>query len=111
MRQTLIEFLTWFAGNEDMSNGEDLEKIIDIYLSDEASGKAVLNITIVTHSNLELGRNVIDAEQNKGTIINIDDLHNVEIDFEGGGKMSACFVDGCAEYKKDLEIIPIYYYG
>lgn len=69
------------------------------------------NLHIVTHSNLELGRNIVDAEQNKGTIVNIDDLHNVEIDFENGGRMLGCFVENCKEYKKNLEEIPIYYYG
>jgi len=69
------------------------------------------NLHIVTHSNLKLGANVVDAEQNKGTIVNIDDLHNVEVDFENGGRMLGCFVDGCEEYKTDLKEIPIYYYG
>ena len=67
------------------------------------------NLHIVTHSNLKLGKNVIDAEQNKGTIVNIDDLHNVEVDFENGGRMLVCFVEGCEEYKTALKEIPIYY--
>ncbi len=69
------------------------------------------NLHIVTYSNLKLGKNVVDAEQNKGTIVNIDDLHNVEIDFENGGRMLGCFVEDCEEYKTDLKEIPIYYCG
>lgn len=67
------------------------------------------NLRIVTHSNLKLGKNVVNAEQNKGTIVNIDDLHNVEVDFENGGRMLSCFVEDCEEYKIDLKEIPIWY--
>tara|TARA_R110000744_G_C19257411_1_gene550981 strand:- start:274 stop:522 length:249 start_codon:yes stop_codon:yes gene_type:complete len=69
------------------------------------------NLHIVTHSNLKFGMNVVDAEQNKGTIVNIDDLHNVEVDFQNGGRMLGCFVKDCEEYKTDLKEIPIFYCG
>ena len=69
------------------------------------------NLHIVTHSNLKLGMNVVDEEQNKGTIVNIDDLHNVEVDFQNGGRMLGCFVKDCEEYKTDLKEIPIFYCG
>lgn len=32
-RKLLIEFLTWFAGNDEISNINDLNEIVDIYLS------------------------------------------------------------------------------
>lgn len=31
-RSELISFITWFAGNENMSNSDDLTKIVDIWL-------------------------------------------------------------------------------
>lgn len=32
MKEELLDFLEWFAGNEDMSNIHELEQIVDIYL-------------------------------------------------------------------------------
>jgi len=61
----------------------------------------------VTHRNLELNRWVVDGEQNKGKIININDLHNVEVEFDGGTGLY-CFVENCEEYVKDLKT-PLYY--
>ena len=67
-------------------------------------------IQLVTHSNLIHGARVVDSEQNTGTIMNIDDKHNVEVQFDNGGAGLWCFVDDCEEYKKDSKD-PLYYCG
>jgi len=67
-------------------------------------------LQIVTHSNLVVGKCVVDSEQNKGKITNIDDLHNVEIKFDNGGSSLFCFVENCDENLKDMQD-PFFYCG
>jgi len=65
------------------------------------------DLEIVTHNNLDINRCVIDDEGNKGKIVNIDDLHNVEIEYDNGSELR-CFVEGCKEYIYENNY-PIYY--
>ncbi len=72
--------------------------------------KPQLTIPRVTHSNLSVGKKVVDSEQNTGIIISIDDIHNVEVHFDNGGLGLWCFAENCDEALKD-EQDPLYYCG
>lgn len=67
-------------------------------------------IQLVTYSNLILGARVVDSEQNTGTIISIEDMHNIEVEFDNGGKGLWCFAEGCEECIKDSKDL-LYYCG
>ncbi len=63
---------------------------------------------LVTPDNIEMGKWILDSEDNLGLIISIIDLHNVEVNFAGGGKGLYCFSRECGEYIKNGQD-PIYY--
>ena len=92
-----------------METNKDLKKAIS-KMGMNAISKALNKCALqhVTCNNLEINKCVIDSEQNKGKIINIDDLHNVEIEFDNGSSALFCFVDGCDENLKDMQDLFFY---
>jgi|688.fasta_scaffold289824_4 hypothetical protein len=84
-----------------MEESKNLEQNLD-------KSNEKLHLYVVTHSNLQLGKKVVDGEQNTGVITSIDDLHNVEVKFDNGGAGLWCFVDDCEEFIKDSKDV-LYY--
>lgn len=73
--------------------------------------------TLVTADNIEIGKKVIDGDGNTGTIMSYEDLHNVVVEYDGGGGGLHCLVEGCKERHavgdKIAEVIqydPLYYF-
>lgn len=66
------------------------------------------NLQLVTNTNLEVGKRVIDNDHNTGIIISIEDIHNVEVRFDNGGGGLWCFAEDCDEALKDA-LDPLYY--
>ncbi len=72
--------------------------------------------TLVTPNNIMTDKKVIDNDGNIGTIKTCDDIHNVFVEYQGGGSGLHCLIKGCNENhvdkNKDIEIDyydPLYY--
>lgn len=54
----------------------------------------------VTEDNLRLGGRVVeDGDTDVGTIIECNDPHNVDIEFDSGAQGLYCLKTGCTEYE------------
>lgn len=51
--------------------------------------------TLVTRSNITGGKKVIDNDGNIGIIKEWGDLHNVFVEYEGGGSGLHCIIEYC----------------
>lgn len=52
---------------------------------------------------LKIGMKVIDNDKNIGTITEIEDIHNVFVEYDNGGFGCHCFVEGCLD-----NLVPYY---
>lgn len=59
----------------------------------------VIANTNVIGSELVVGLRVKDDDGNIGTVKEFKDLHNVLVEYDGGGSGFHCLVKGCVEYK------------
>ena len=46
---------------------------------------------------LKIGMKVIDKDKNIGVITEIEDVHNVHVEFDGGGAGIYCLFENCIE--------------
>ena len=75
------------------------------------------NNELVTKSNIEVDKKVIDDDGNIGVIIGFDkELHDVYVEFELGGVGIYCLNEGCkekheikGEYFETYQYDPLYY--
>ncbi len=81
--------------------------------------KNLLGKALVTRSNINGGRKVIDNEGNVGVVKHYDEeLHNVFVEYDNGGSGFHCLNEGCTEpmevngHKFENEQYdPLYYFG
>jgi hypothetical protein len=68
---------------------------------------------MIDFKDLKIGMTIQDSEGNIGTIINIEDIHNVHIEYynglrseiEYGGMAILCFDPECEFYEEDASIV------
>lgn len=81
--------------------------------------KNLLGKALVTRSNITGGRKVVDEDGNIGVIKYFDaNLHNVLVEYDGGGSGFHCLNKDCKEehcvngIKGDISMYdPLYYFG
>ena len=57
----------------------------------------VKNLQTVTRGSLKKELRVKSHDGSLGTIIECEDLHNVNVEYDTGGAGLYCFVDGCED--------------
>jgi hypothetical protein len=101
------KYRAWLGIFDETSSNTKVPAFYNKSEIDEWVDKHLHELDILDAGNLKLGAKIMDRDKNIGTVTSIEDMHNIEVEFENDGYGFWCFAkcQDCKEYSKDVKDI------